>query len=103
MAKLTPKQELIRKIIADAGSQFVRVGFVKKNGERRFITFNPRDFNEIKGTGKASTNPDIIKVREVQNKEEGKTAWRSISIERLFSIKSNRGEVTFKEANNAAH
>jgi hypothetical protein len=103
MAKPTPKQELIRKIIADAGSQFVRVGFVKKNGERRFVTFNPRDFNEIKGTGKASTNPDIIKVREVQNAEEGKTTWRSFSIDRLFSIKANGNEVTFKEANNAAH
>ena len=96
MATQTPKQALVRKIIAEAGSQFVRIGFVKKNGEQRFITFNPRDFNEIKGTGKASIDPDLIKVREVQNKEEGKTTWRSIKIERLFSIKSNGNEITFK-------
>jgi len=103
MATQTPKQELIRKIIDESGSQFVRVGFLKTNGQPRFITFNPKDFNEIKGTGKASANPDIIKVREVQNAEEGKTTWRSFSIERLFSIKANGNEVTFKEANNAAH
>lgn len=96
MATPTPKQELIRKIIAEAGSQFVRVGFYKKDGEQRFVTFNPKDFNEIKGTGKASTNPDLIRVREVQNKEEGKTTWRSFSIERLFSIKSNGNEITFQ-------
>lgn len=95
----TSKQELIRKIIADAGSQFVRVGFLKKNGEERFVTFNPKDFNEIKGTGKASTNPDIIRVREVQNKEEGKTTWRSFSIDRLFSIKANGNEVAFQGKN----
>jgi hypothetical protein len=93
----TPKQELIRKVIADAGSQFVRVGFVKQNGEQRFITFNPLDFNEIKGTGKASTDPGLIKVREV------KVGWRSFRIDRIFSIKANGHEVIFKEVNNVTH
>lgn len=84
--------EQIKQLIADAGSTFVGVDFTKKDGTERHITFNPRDFNEIVGTGKPSANPDIIRIREVNNKEEGKTTWRSFDVNRVFKV-TVRGQV----------
>ena len=80
------KLEQIKQLIADAGSTFVGVDFTKKDGTERHITFNPRDFNEIVGTGKPSSNPNIIRIREVNNKEEGKTTWRCFDVDRFFKI-----------------
>jgi hypothetical protein len=87
------KHEVIRQAIADAGSTFVSVNFLKKDGTERHITFNPKDFNEIVGTGSACMDPNIFRIREVNNKEEAKTTWRSFDARRVISIRV-RGTVT---------
>lgn len=87
------KHEVIRQAIANAGSTFVSVNFLKKDGSERHITFNPKDFNEIVGTGSTCADPNIFRIREVNNKEVGKTTWRSFDARRVVSIRV-RGQVT---------
>lgn len=90
---MTPRHEIISKIIEKAGSTWVSVDFLKKDGTLRSLRFNPKDFNEIKGTGKSCSNPNIFRIREVSNKEEGKTTWRSFDATRTLAIRA-RGEET---------
>lgn len=84
------RSEAIRAILESSGSKITSVQFVKKNGDIRTIQFNPRDRNEIKGTGTANQNPDIIRVRDLRiAKENGHGAWRSFNVNRVQYIKSN--------------
>lgn len=89
------KRQRFLKIIESAGSNFVGVEFLKKDGSPRAARFNPRDYNEIKGTGKPCDDPNIIRFREVHNKEEKRTVWRSFHIDRLIKVKFNGQEVIF--------
>lgn len=90
------RHEIVRDIIQRAGSSFVSVNFLKKDGSERQITFNPKDWNEVKGTGKPCENPNIFRIREVNNKEEGKTTWRSFDATRVLRIRANGSEATFE-------
>lgn len=90
------RHELIRQAIERAGSTFVSVDFLKKDGSERQITFNPRDWNEVKGTGTACSDPNIFRIREVNNKEEGKTTWRSFDARRVISIRVRGQETAFE-------
>lgn len=92
---IKPRHEIIRRLIGDAGSTFVSVFFLKKDGTERKMTFNPRDFNEIKGTGHGCADPNIFRVREINNKEEGKTSWRSFDARRVVKISLKGKEVEF--------
>lgn len=90
------RHEVIRQIIEAAGSQFVNVKFRKVDGSDRDITFNPKDKREVKGTGTPCKDPNIFKVREVQNKEENSTVWRSFDARRVISISSGGSIVSFE-------
>lgn len=79
---MTASADLIKTIIDTAGSQFVSVTFLKKDGSERRITFNPSDHNDIKGTGSPCSNPNIFRVREVS-----KGQWRSFDATRVLKIK----------------
>jgi len=84
------KTEIIKRFIFDAGSSIVSVEFVKANGEKRQLCFNPRDTREIKGTGHALKSPSIIRCRDFAiARKEGQGAWRSFDCERVVSIKAN--------------
>jgi hypothetical protein len=90
------KTTIIRQFIFEAGPHIVSVEFVKLNGEKRKLQFNPRDTQEIKGTGKPSTNPAIIRCRDFSiARKEGQGAWRSFDCERVVKIKSNGKELVF--------
>ena len=81
--------ERIKSLINDAGSGFVSVTFVKKDGSERQMTFNPKDVNDIKGTGDTSNvDANIFRVRD-----NTKQAWRSFDARRVIKIKS-RGVIT---------
>lgn len=81
--------ERIKSLIDDAGSGFVSVTFIKKDGSERQMTFNPKDVNEIKGTGDTSkVDANIFRVRD-----NTKQAWRSFDARRVIKIKS-RGVIT---------
>lgn len=83
--------ETIRQIIKAAGSHFVSVSFIKKDGTERQMTFNPLHIGEIKGTGSPMVNPDALdNIIRVMDSHKG---WRSFDCRRVFKIKVN-GQVT---------
>lgn len=96
MANKKPNHQKLREILALAGSTFVGVGFKKKDGTPREATFNPLDFNEIKGTGKSCQDPNIFRFREVHNKEEGKTVWRSLDARRITFVRFKGNTILFE-------
>jgi hypothetical protein len=80
----------IRNFIQASGSTIISVEFVKKNGEKRKIQFNPLDRQEIVGGSPSTTNPDIIRVRDFKiARDQGQGAWRSFDVNRVLSITSN--------------
>jgi len=84
------KTELVKRFIFDAGSSIVSVEFIKADGTPRCLQFNPRDTTEIKGTGKPSTKPSIVRCRDFAvARKDGQGAWRSFDCERVTSIKAN--------------
>ena len=74
--------EAIRSLIHEAGSRFVSVVFLKKDGQQRQLTFNPLDFSEIKGTGTPTKDPNIFRIRDSKL-----SSWRSFDARRVVSIK----------------
>ena len=81
----------IRELIDSAGSTYVSVNFIKKDGSLRQLTFNPADHNDIVGTGSeaaAKVDENIFRIRDTK-----KQAWRSFDARRVISIKAN-GKVT---------
>ncbi len=82
----------IRDLIHQAGSHFVSVVFLKKDGSERHMTFNPLDFAEIKGTGNPTDDPNIFRIRDSKL-----SAWRSFDARRVVSIKVNGTVTSFQE------
>ena len=83
------RSERIKSLIDEAGSGYVSVTFIKKDGSERQMTFNPKDVNDIKGTGDTSNvDANIFRVRD-----NTKQAWRSFDARRAIKIKS-RGVTT---------
>ena len=77
-------QEQIAQLIEQAGANFVSVTFEKKDGSHRQLTFNPRDYAEIKGTGSTCSDPCIFRIRDVKL-----GAWRSFDARRTLTVKVN--------------
>jgi len=87
------KTALIKTFIHNAGSSIISVNFIKANGDKRSIQFNPLDAQEIKGTGYALKHPSIVRCRDFTiAKNNGAGAWRSFDCERVVSIKA-KGKV----------
>jgi hypothetical protein len=83
------KTSFIQKFIANAGSSIVSVQFYKADGMVRTIQFNPRDRQEIKGTGTPTTKVNIVRCRDFRQAKQGNAAWRSFDTERVISIQAN--------------
>jgi hypothetical protein len=92
---LMDKTSFIRKFIANAGSSIVSVRFVKLDGSLRSVQFNPRDRQEIKGTGSPTTKASIIRCRDFRQAKTGNAAWRSFDTERVISIQANGQHIVF--------
>jgi len=87
------KTALIKTFIHNAGSSIISVNFIKQNGDRRSIQFNPLDAQEIKGTGYALKHSSIVRCRDFTiAKNNGAGAWRSFDCDRVVSIKA-KGQV----------
>ena len=83
---------ILREFLATSGSTIISIEFTKKNGEKRRISFNPKDRNEIKGFGPTTNDPNILRVRDFRiARENGKGAWRSMNIQSISKIRS-RGQ-----------
>lgn len=95
------KTSIIKQFIFDAGSSIVSVQFTKLNGEQRSLQFNPRDTQEIKGTGHAGTGhalkaTSIVRCRDFAiARKERQGAWRSFDCERVVRIKAGGQELVF--------
>jgi len=84
------KTDIVKRFIFDAGSSIVSVEFRKVDGSFRKLQFNPRDTQEIKGTGYALKAPSIVRCRDFTvARTQGESAWRSFDCERVVSIKAN--------------
>lgn len=90
------KTSLVKQFIFNAGASIVSVEFTKVNGEKRKLQFNPRDTQEIKGTGTLTKKTSIVRCRDFAiARKEGQGAWRSFDCERVASIKANGKELVF--------
>lgn len=90
------KTSLIKQFIFNAGSSIVSVSFVKANGEQRSLQFNPRDTQEVKGTGHALKVTNVVRCRDFAiARKEGQGAWRSFDCERVVRIRANGQELVF--------
>lgn len=74
--------QIIRQALDKAGSTFVSVTFVKKDGTERQATLNPRHYGEIKGTGRVTSDPNIFRFMDSKL-----NAWRSFDARRVISVK----------------
>ena len=74
--------ERTRQLLGIAGSTFVSIVFIKKDGSERTMVINPKDFRDIKGTGTPTTDPHIFRVRDIHKNE-----WRSFDCRRLKSVR----------------
>jgi len=84
------KTDIVKRFIFDAGSSIVSVEFRKADGTLRKLQFNPRDTQEIKGTGYALKAPSIVRCRDFSiARTQGEGAWRSFDCKRVVSIKAN--------------
>ena len=90
------KTAKIKAFIFAAGSSIISVQFIKANGEPRSLQFNPRDTQEVKGTGHALKKASIIRCRDFTiARNEGAGAWRSFDCERVTSIKAKGRSLVF--------
>tara|TARA_R110000772_G_scaffold4098_3_gene14539 strand:- start:1071 stop:1445 length:375 start_codon:yes stop_codon:yes gene_type:complete len=84
------KTAFIKSFIFNAGSTIVSVEFRKLDGTIRSLQFNPRDTQEVKGTGNPTKNPSIVRCRDFTiARTKGESAWRSFDCQRVVSIKAN--------------
>ena len=85
--------ETIRQLINSAGSHFVSVQFIKQDGSTRQLTFNPRHFGEVKGTGHALKDPaaieNIVRCMDIAK------GWRSFDCRRVSRLTVNGQTVEF--------
>ena len=84
--------EQIAKLIKESGSKLVSVTFEKKDGSHRQLTFNPKDINDIKGTGSPCPDPNVFRVRDIKL-----SAWRSFDARRTLSVKVNGVNTTISQ------
>lgn len=101
-----PKYRQIRAFIDQNGSRFMSISFIKKDGSKRSINFNPSAAkNRTKGeTASASSqqavetrkinNPNLLNVWEQNNPDE-ETKFRSINMDTVFQIKAGKQTLNF--------
>jgi len=82
--------QLINEILLAAGSKFVTITFVKKDGSERKITVNPKEVGEIKGTGSTCADPNIFRVVDTKIGQ-----WRSFDARRVIKVATKGGSVDF--------
>lgn len=88
--KRQTKTEIIKGFIFDAGSSIVSVEFTKLDGTLRKLQFNPRDTQEIKGTGHPLKATNIVRCRDFSiARKDGQGAWRSFDCNRVVRVKAN--------------
>jgi hypothetical protein len=86
----------VRTFLRNAGSRVVSVTFRKEDGSLRTMQFNPRDRQEIKGTGTAALSADVVRCRDFRiARTQGAGAWRSFRTDRVVSLRTAGVTLTF--------
>lgn len=97
----TTKIAKVKSLLALAGSTMISVKFIKKNGEERKITLNPKTTKGVAGNNASEVakkaivtynknNPNIVRCYDSQlaaKGEEPNKCWRSFSAESVLEIK----------------
>jgi len=106
MTTLSKRYSEIAHFIESNGSKFMTIEFVKKNGEKRSINFNPRAaknhlVDEYKSASTAqavetrkANNPHLLAVWE-HNNSDGSTKFRSINMDTVLRIACGRKEIRY--------
>lgn len=99
------KDTIIKAAIKAAGSKFCSVTFIKKTGDERTITFNPKEGVKLVTGERAeavanrkANNPTLINVVDtsIANKQDArKSAWRSFDTQTVVSMKVDGVDISF--------
>jgi hypothetical protein len=90
------RTDAVRSFLRNAGSRVVSVTFRKEDGSLRSLQFNPRDRQEIKGTGTATPPADVVRCRDFRiARTQGNGAWRSFRTDRVVSLRTAGVTLTF--------
>lgn len=100
------KYDEIRGFIAANGSKFMTIEFIKKDGSKRKMNFNPygaakhtkgdtasESAQQAVATRKAN-NPNLLNIWE-QNNPDDETKFRSINMDTVYRIACGRKEIRY--------
>jgi hypothetical protein len=103
------KIKTVKKFIADQGSKFVSIEFLKKNGDPRKMIFNPYGTRKhLKGDKASASSQQAVATRRTNNPHlfnifehnldtgETETKMRCFNILSLTRIKCGGMEINFK-------
>ena len=101
------KRQQIKGFIADSGSTFMSIEFIKKDGSTRKMNFNPQSAknhlaeNISDSAARAvetrkRNNPHLINIWEMNNQDET-TKFRSINLDTVTRVAANKMQITFPE------
>ena len=79
------KAEFVKTKIAQSGARFVSIYFFKKDGSIRQMTFNPKHFGPVLGTGHSLKDPDaVLNIVRCMDVVRG---WRSFDCRRVIRMR----------------
>ena len=101
------KHSQIKGFIADSGSRFMSIDFIKKNGDLRTMNFNPQSAKKhlvespsesaIQATEtRKRNNPNLVNIWEMNNQDET-TKFRSVNLDTVTRVACGKMEITFVE------
>ncbi len=102
------KHTQIKGFIAESGSKFMTIEFIKKDGSLRKMNFNPQSAkNHVVGDAASDSakqavetrkrnNPHLLNIWEMNNQDET-TKFRSINMDTVTRVAVGKMEITFAE------
>jgi len=101
------KRAQIKGFIAESGSKFMTIEFIKKDGSTRVMNFNPQSAKKHlvenpSDSAKQATetrkrnNPNLVNIWEMNNQDET-TKFRSVNLDTVTRVACGKMEITFVE------
>jgi hypothetical protein len=103
------RREAIRKVVQDAGNEFVRISFVKKDGTIRNLTHRANmmakyikqdEESRAKAAIRAANNPHLLTAMDIHEanrlpEDQKARAIRSINLDNVFEVKAHGRVIKF--------
>jgi hypothetical protein len=101
------KRAKIKGFIADSGSKFMSIDFIKKDGSLRTMNFNPISASKnlvenpsdsaIQATAtRKRNNPQLLNIWEMNNSDDS-TKFRSINMDTVTRVACGKLDIRFVE------